>query len=64
MLLELPQELLLSIWDAIETESDKFTLVQTRHYLYNDLGSRFYRHFVHESDLSRRRSMDWASQQP
>ena len=64
LLLSLPHELLLSIWDVIETETDKFTLVRTCHYLYNDLSPRFYRHLVHESDLSRRRAMNWASQQP
>jgi uncharacterized protein (DUF2164 family) len=61
LLLDLPHELLLSIWDVIETETDKFVLVQTCHYLYDDLGPHFYRQLVHGSDLSRRRAMNWAS---
>ncbi|CAG8231351.1 unnamed protein product [Penicillium salamii] len=62
-LLDLPHELLLSIWEATETESDMFALARTCHYLYDDLGPRFYRRLVHGSDLSRRRAVNWAAQQ-
>ncbi|KAJ5329918.1 hypothetical protein N7452_010308 [Penicillium brevicompactum] len=62
-LLDLPHELLLSIWEATQTEPDMFALARTCRYLYDDLGPRFYRRLVHGSDLSRRRAMNWAAQQ-
>lgn len=43
LLLDLPLELLLEIWDALDDVKDMNTIVWTCHYAYNNLNGRLYR---------------------
>ncbi|KAJ5594599.1 uncharacterized protein N7459_000807 [Penicillium hispanicum] len=49
LLLSLPHELLLEIWDALHTRADMNGLVQTCHYFHDDCNGRLYQNAVGES---------------
>lgn len=60
LLLDLPHELLLSIWDTLETTRDMNALVRTCHYSYDNLNPLLYRYIIHHSD--RDDAFEWAAE--
>lgn len=59
-LLELPHELLLEIWDAVDTEASMNALIQTCRYIFDNFNPRLYHYIVHETSCVH--PLLWATQ--
>ncbi|KAJ5377568.1 uncharacterized protein N7496_004977 [Penicillium cataractarum] len=60
LLLDLPHELLLNIWDTLDTTSDMNALVRTCHYCYDNLNPLLYRYIIHHLDQCD--AFEWAAE--
>lgn len=61
LLLDLPHELILDIWDALETTRDMNAFAQTCHYSYDNFNTRLYHYIIHCSD--RYSPFHWTAEQ-